>query len=134
MFCSAWFYVKFHFLPFMWNPLNHIWNFACNFMWIPFTYEISLFTSCEIFHMWNFTFLLLYIKSFLMWNFTCNYMWNFTCNQWRRQGGGKGGIPPQLFFAPSPFCPPPSSKKIIRHWERLKATQAFCRYRKMYGL
>jgi hypothetical protein len=34
------------------------------------------------------------------------------------------------------FCPPfwPPSKKFISHWERLKATQAFCRYRKMYGL
>jgi hypothetical protein len=28
----------------------------------------------------------------------------------------------------------PPSKKFISHWERLKATQAFCRYRKMYGL
>ena len=37
--------------------------------------------------------------------------------------------PPNDFLAP-PFCP--SSKQFIR--ERLKATQAFCRYRKMYGL
>jgi hypothetical protein len=45
--------------------------------------------------------------------------------------GGGGANAPQIIFCP-PFCPP--SKKFISHWERLKATQAFCRYRKMYGL
>jgi hypothetical protein len=48
-------------------------------MWAPFTCEISLVISYEIFshvkcHMW------FYVKSFHMWNVTCNFMWNpFTC-------------------------------------------------------
>jgi hypothetical protein len=53
-----------------------------------------------------------------------------TNSQWRRQGGGaRGANSPQNYF-----LPPPPLKKCISHWERLKATQAFCRYRKMYGL
>jgi hypothetical protein len=43
-------------------------------------------------------------------------------------GGGGGHLPPPKLFSAPPL------KKIISHWERLKATQAFCRYRKMYGL
>jgi hypothetical protein len=48
-------------------------------------------------------------------------------------GTQRGQMPPQNDFLPPPHFAPPS-KKFISHWERLKATQVFCRYRKMYGL
>jgi hypothetical protein len=64
---------------FMWNPY-----FTCeislviyNLMWTPFiiTCENSLVISCEILcHMW------FHVKSFHMWNVTCDFMWNpFIC-------------------------------------------------------
>ncbi len=96
---------------FMWNLSHvkfHLYHHIviCNFMWNPFTCEMSHVISPEIishvkfhmwfhvksFHMWNVTcdsceilphvkcHMWFHVKSFHMWNVTCDFMWNpFIC-------------------------------------------------------